>query len=100
MEHRDRNGDEKGCPEQIRRKVEFGPGWAGYAACRPQGNGYSRSLSAFDRPVRFEGEVVKRIHMLTLLSVLAVALSVGLLPGVANANGGRGSTTQVPIQPQ
>lgn len=42
---------------------------------------------------------MKRIRMLTLLSVLAVALSVGLLPGVAKANGG-GSQTQVTIQPQ
>jgi hypothetical protein len=38
--------------------------------------------------------------MLTLLSVLAVALSVGLLPGVAKANGGGGSPNQVTIQPQ
>jgi len=38
--------------------------------------------------------------MLTLLSVLGVALSVGLLPGVAKANGGGGSSTQVTIQPQ
>ena len=43
---------------------------------------------------------MKRIRMLTLLSVLAVALSVGLLPGVAKANGGGGSQTQVTIQPQ
>ena len=60
-------------------------------------------LSAFARPVRFEGEkeVVKRIRMLTLLSVLGVALSVGLLPGVAKANGGGGgSQNQVTIQPQ
>jgi hypothetical protein len=43
---------------------------------------------------------VKRIRILTLLSVLAVALSVGLLPGVARANGGGGSQNQVTIQPQ
>jgi hypothetical protein len=41
---------------------------------------------------------VKRIRTLTVLSVLAVALSVGLLPGVAKANGGSGP--QVTIQPQ
>lgn len=43
---------------------------------------------------------MKRIRMLTLLSVLGVALSVGLLPGVAKANGGGGSPNQVIIQPQ
>lgn len=43
---------------------------------------------------------MKRIRILTLLSVLAVALSVGLLPGVARANGGGGSQNQVTIQPQ
>jgi hypothetical protein len=43
---------------------------------------------------------VKRIRMFTLLSVLAVALSVGLLPGVAEANGGGGTQNQVTIQPQ
>jgi len=42
---------------------------------------------------------VKRIRILTSLSVLAVALSVGFLPGVAKANGG-GSQTEVTIQPQ
>jgi len=43
---------------------------------------------------------VKRIRMLTLLSVLAVALSVGLLQGVAKANGGSSLPNQVTIQPQ
>ena len=43
---------------------------------------------------------MKRIRLFTLLSVLAVALSVGLLPGVAEANGGGGSLNQVTIQPQ
>ena len=43
---------------------------------------------------------MKRIHLFTLLSVLAVALSVGLLPGVAEASGGGGSQNQVTIQPQ
>ena len=38
--------------------------------------------------------------MLTVLSVFGVALSVGLLPGVAKANGGGGSQNQVTIQPQ
>ena len=43
---------------------------------------------------------MKRIHLFTLLSVLAVALSVGVLPGVAEASGGGGSQNQVTIQPQ
>ena len=43
---------------------------------------------------------MKRIHLFTLLSAFAVALSVGLLPGVAEASGGGGSTNQVTIQPQ
>ena len=43
---------------------------------------------------------MKRIRLFTLLSVLAVALSVGLLPGVAKANGGGGSQNQVTIQPK
>ena len=43
---------------------------------------------------------MKRIRLFTLLSVLAVALSVGLLPGIAEANGGSGSPNQVTIQPQ
>lgn len=48
-------------------------------------------LSAFNEPVRFEGEVVKRIRMLRVLGMLAVALPIGLLPGVAEADdsGGR-----------
>jgi len=41
---------------------------------------------------------VKRIRMFTLLSVLAVVLSVGLLQGVAKAASGGGP--QVTIQPQ
>ena len=36
----------------------------------------------------FEGEVVKRIRMLTVLGVLAVGLPVGLVPGVAQADNG------------
>ena len=57
--------------------------------------------SAFGRPVRFkERKVVKRIRILTSLSVLAVALSVGLLPGVAKANSGSSSPNQVNIQQQ
>ena len=57
-------------------------------------------LSAFDRPVRFkgEGEVVKRIRMLTLLGMLAVVLPVGLLQGVAQAGDEGGSPNQVTIQ--
>jgi hypothetical protein len=53
-------------------------------------------LSAFDRPVRFkgEGEVVKRIRMLTVLGMLAVALPIGLLPGVAMAGNGPQVTIQ------
>jgi hypothetical protein len=43
---------------------------------------------------------VKRIRTLTVLSVLAVALSVGLLQGVAKANGGSSSQNQVTIQSQ
>lgn len=43
---------------------------------------------------------MKRIRMFTLLSVLAVVLSVGLLPGVAKASGGGGTANQVTIQPQ
>jgi hypothetical protein len=43
---------------------------------------------------------VKRIRLFTLFSVLAVALSVGLLSGVAEASGGGGSLNQVTIQPQ
>jgi len=38
--------------------------------------------------------------MLTLLSLLVVALSVGLLSGVAKANGGSGSPNQLTIKPQ
>jgi hypothetical protein len=38
--------------------------------------------------------------MLTLLGMLGVMLSVGLMPGVAKAGGGGGSTNQVTIQPQ
>ena len=43
---------------------------------------------------------MKRIRMFTLLSVLAVVLSVGLLPGVAKATSGGNSPNQVTIQPQ
>jgi hypothetical protein len=43
---------------------------------------------------------VKRIRMLTVLGVLAVILPIGLLQGVAKANGGSGSQNQVIIQPQ
>src|SRR5690349_11777884 len=57
-------------------------------------------LSAFAGRSGSKGEVVKRIRLFTLLSVLAVALSVGLLPGVAEANNGSGSPNQVTIQPQ
>jgi hypothetical protein len=38
--------------------------------------------------------------MLTLLGMLGVMLSAGLMPGVAKAGGGGGSTNQVTIQPQ
>jgi hypothetical protein len=38
--------------------------------------------------------------MLTMLGVLAVILPIGLLQGVAKANGGSGSPNQVTIQPQ
>jgi len=63
--------------------------------------GSAAPLSAFGRPVRFkERKVVKRIRILTSLSVLAVALSVGLLPGVAKANSGSSSPNQVTIQQQ
>jgi hypothetical protein len=41
---------------------------------------------------------VKRIRMLIVLGVLAVALPIGLLQGVAKADGGGGP--QVTIQPQ
>jgi hypothetical protein len=43
---------------------------------------------------------VKRIRMLGVLGVLAVILPIGLLQGVAKANGGSGSPNQVTIQPQ
>ena len=43
---------------------------------------------------------MKQIRILALLIVFAAALSVGLLPGVAKANGGGGSPNQVTIQPQ
>ena len=43
---------------------------------------------------------MKRIRMLTMLGVLAVILPIGLLQGVAKANGGSGSQNQVTIQPQ
>jgi hypothetical protein len=46
---------------------------------------------------RREGEVVKRIRLLILLSVLAVALPVGLLTGVAKAVGSTGATSQLSI---
>jgi hypothetical protein len=47
-------------------------------------------LSAFDRPVRFEGEgeVVKRIRMFTVLGMLAVVLPIGLVQGAAKADAG------------
>ncbi len=38
--------------------------------------------------------------MITVLGVLAVILPIGLLQGVAKANGGGGSQNQVTIQPQ
>src|SRR5690242_4000870 len=38
--------------------------------------------------------------MLAMLGVLAVILPIGLLQGVAKANGGSGSPNQVVIQPQ
>jgi hypothetical protein len=38
--------------------------------------------------------------MLTVLGMLAVVLPIGLLQGVAKANGGGGSTNQVTIQPK
>jgi hypothetical protein len=41
---------------------------------------------------------VKRIRMLTVLGVLAVALPIGLLPGVAMADDGGGQPNQVTIQ--
>ena len=52
--------------------------------------GTAGPLSAFDRPVRFEGEeeVVKRIRVFTVLGILAVVLPIGLLQGVAKADGG------------
>ena len=43
---------------------------------------------------------MKRIRMLTVLGVLAVILPIGLLQGVARANGGSGSQNQVTIQPK
>ena len=43
---------------------------------------------------------MKRIRTLTVLGTLAVALPIGLLPGVAKANSGSGSPNQVTIQPQ
>ena len=43
---------------------------------------------------------MKRIRMLAMLGVLAVILPIGLLQGVAKANGGSGSQNQVTIQPQ
>ena len=41
---------------------------------------------------------MKRIRMLTALGMLAVALPIGLLPGVAKADEGGGSPNQVTIQ--
>jgi len=41
---------------------------------------------------------VKRIRMLTVLGILAVALPIGLLPGVAKADDGGGQPNQVTIQ--
>jgi hypothetical protein len=60
--------------------------------------GTAGPLSAVDRPVRFkgEGEVVKRIRMLTLLGMLAVVLPVGLVQGAAEADA---AGPQVIIQP-
>ena len=43
---------------------------------------------------------MKRMRMLTVLGALAVILPIGLLQGVAKANGGSGSPNQVTIQPQ
>jgi hypothetical protein len=48
---------------------------------------------------RRRGEVVKRIRLLILLGMVAVALPLGLLQGVAKATGGSGSTTSVSISP-
>ena len=68
----------------------------------PRAMGTASPLSALDRPVRFKGkeEVVKRIRVLTVLGILAVILPIGLLQGVAKADGGGGSQNQVIIQPQ
>ena len=43
---------------------------------------------------------MKRIRMLTVLGVLAVVLPIGLLQGVAKANGGSSLQNQVTIQPK
>jgi hypothetical protein len=40
---------------------------------------------------------MKRIRLLVLLSVLAVALPVGLLSGIAKATGSTGATSQISI---
>jgi hypothetical protein len=68
--------------------------WVGIS-CAEMGS--AGPLSAFDRPVRFEGEgeVMKRSRMLTLLGMLAVVLPIGFAQGVAKADTG----PQVIIQP-
>ena len=88
------DGDDAQLPDPAR------PGIGG----KPEPSTFWRKEQVLYRPSRgrsgSKGEVVKRIHLFTLLSVFAVALSVGLLPGVAEASGGGGSTNQVTIQPQ
>jgi hypothetical protein len=54
----------------------------------------TRSATGLGRAGPFEGELVKRIRMLAVLGVLAVALPISLLSGVAQA----GSGPQVTIQ--
>jgi hypothetical protein len=53
--------------------------------------GYTRKKEKGER------EVMKRIRLLILLSVLAVALPVGLLAGVAKGAGSTGATSQLSI---
>ena len=63
------------------------PAWLRFGAS-------SRSATGLRPAGQFEGEVVKRIRTLAVLGMLAVALPIGLLSGVAQA----GNSPQVTIQ--
>jgi hypothetical protein len=66
----------------------------------PQGNGKERSVRSACRSIRIEGgkeEAMKRIRLLVLLGMVAIALPLGLLQGIAKATGTSGTTNYVSI---